>query len=153
VDLVKLLQDQVASARLRGRSVELEVVDRVSTRGHEERVARVLGHVVQNALDATPAEGRVWITLRQSAGRAMVQVGDTGAGMTPEFIQTQLFKPFSTTKQSGMGIGSYESFHYIKELGGQIDVDSVLGQGTVMTILLPFFDTRKQSDLQMTGEP
>ena len=152
VDLEKLLRALVASARLRGRTVELEVAHPVSTRGHEERVSRVLGHVVQNALDATPAEGRVWVTLSQSAGRAMVQVGDTGVGMTREFIQTRLFKPFSTTKQAGMGIGSYESFHYIKELGGQIEVDSEVGRGTTVTVLLPLFDTRKQSDLQMTGE-
>jgi putative PEP-CTERM system histidine kinase len=151
VPLERLVQDIETAARLRGRSVEVQVIDPVHTRGHEERLARVIGHLVQNALDATPATGRVWVTLRKTGGRAQLEVGDTGAGMTPEFVQTQLFKPFSTTKQSGMGIGSYESFHYIKELGGQIDVDSKVGRGTVVTVLLPLLDSNKRSDLEMTG--
>jgi signal transduction histidine kinase len=126
----------------------VQVIDAVDTRGHEERLARVIGHLVHNALDATPASGRVWVTLRKAAGRAQVEVGDTGAGMTAEFIQTRLFKPFSSTKQAGMGIGSYES---IKELGGQINVDSEVGRGTVVTVVLPLFDANKRSDLEMTG--
>lgn len=151
VNLEKLVRDIESAAHLRGRRVEVEVIDPVDTRGHEERLARVIGHLVHNALDATPATGRVWVTLRKAAGRAQVEVGDTGAGMTPEFIQNRLFKPFSSTKQAGMGIGSYESFHYIKELGGQIDVDSEVGRGTVVTVVLPLFDANKRSDLEMTG--
>jgi putative PEP-CTERM system histidine kinase len=151
VNLEKLLRDIETAAHLRGRRVDVEVIDAVDTRGHEERLARVIGHLVHNALDATPASGRVWVTLRKVGGRAQVEVGDTGAGMTEEFVQTRLFKPFSSTKQSGMGIGSYESFHYIKELGGQINVDSEVGRGTVVTVVLPLFDANKRSDLEMTG--
>jgi putative PEP-CTERM system histidine kinase len=151
VNLEKLLRDIETAAHLRGRRVDVQVIDPVDTRGHEERLARVIGHLVHNALDATPASGRVWVTLRKAAGRAQLEVGDTGAGMTPEFVQTRLFKPFSSTKASGMGIGSYESFHYIKELGGQINVDSEVGRGTVVTVALPLFDANKRSDLEMTG--
>ena len=59
-----------------------------------------------------------------------VEVGDTGAGMTEEFVANQaVFRPFNTTKQNGMGIGTYESFQYIRELGGQHHVDSKPGWG------------------------
>jgi signal transduction histidine kinase len=68
--------------------------------------------------------------------------------MSPEFIQQRLFRPFNSTKRSGMGIGSYESFQYIKELGGSIEVKSELGQGSVVTLLLPLFDLRTDSDLR-----
>ena len=78
----------------------------------------------------------------------MVEVGDTGVGMTAEFIQTRLFRPFNSTKTSGMGIGTYESFQYVRELGGSIDVQSEVGQGTVITLQLPVFDMRSVSDLQ-----
>jgi signal transduction histidine kinase len=78
----------------------------------------------------------------------MVVVGDSGAGMSPEFIQSRLFRPFNSTKRSGMGIGSYESFQYVKELGGSIEVKSELGQGSVVTLLLPLFDLRTGSDLR-----
>ena len=151
VELAPMLRRIEQAARLRGRQLEIEVLDRVATRGHEERLERVIGHVVQNALDATPATGRVWVTLSQSAGRALVLVGDTGAGMSQEFVQSRLFRPFSSTKSSGMGIGAYESFQYVKELGGSIEVKSELGQGTVMSLLLPLFDLRAGSDLHAAG--
>ncbi|MBI5256440.1 MAG: PEP-CTERM system histidine kinase PrsK [Burkholderiales bacterium] len=152
VELAAMLRRIQAHARGRGRVLELELVDEIATRGHEDRLERVIGHLVQNALDATPASGKVWVRLQQSSGRAMLVVGDTGAGMTPEFIQTRLFRPFNTTKDSGMGIGAYESFQYIKELGGSIDVQSEVGKGSTVTILLPLFDARKAADLHMPAD-
>lgn len=151
VDLAAMLRRIAQSAAERGRTVELELVDEVATRGHEQRLERVLGHLVQNALDATPASGRVWFGLRQNVGRASITVGDTGAGMTREFVRTQLFRPFSSTKDSGMGIGSYESHQYIRELGGRIDVQSEPGRGTVVTVELPLLDQRTRSDLRDGG--
>lgn len=151
VELTPILQRIEAAARQRGRALQVQVDDRVATRGHAQRLERVIGHVVQNALDATPNSGRVWVRLAQAAGRALVEVGDTGAGMSPEFIQHRLFRPFNSTKTSGMGIGSYESFQYVKELGGSIDVKSELGQGTVVTLLMPLFDLRTGSDLRAPG--
>jgi len=147
VDIAAVLHRIEQAAQQRGRRLDIDIIDRVATRGHEERLERVIGHLVQNALDATPGTGRVWVTLSQAVGRAKVVVGDNGAGMSPEFVQSRLFRPFSSTKHSGMGIGAYESFQYVKELGGAIDVKSELGQGTVMTMLLPLFDLRAGSDL------
>jgi signal transduction histidine kinase len=67
--------------------------------------------------------------------------------MSADFVQNRLFKPFSTTKEAGMGIGAYESYQYIQELGGQISVDSKPQQGTRVTILLPLFEAQAESDL------
>ena len=103
---------------------------------------------MQNALDATPPSGRVWIRIERFSGQVKVDVGDTGEGMTEEFVRTRLFRPFNTTKHSGMGIGSYESFQYIRELGGQVSVASQPGQGTTFTVLLPLFESQHESDLQ-----
>ena len=152
VDLAPILARIAQAAQQRGRPLQIDVVDRVATRGHEQRLERVIGHVVQNALDATPASGTVTVKLAQSVGRAMVVVTDTGTGMSPEFIQNRLFRPFSSTKSNGMGIGSYESFQYVKELGGSIDVKSELGQGSAVTLLLPLFDLRAGSDLRLPGD-
>jgi len=135
----------------RGRSVELQVIDQVSTRGHEDRIERVLGHMLQNAIEATSAEDCVWLRLQRSSGHAQVVVGDTGRGMAPEFVHTRLFKPFNTTKQGGMGIGAYESYQYVKELGGSIEVDTEENRGTIVTIKLPLFDGQETFDLHMAG--
>jgi len=68
--------------------------------------------------------------------------------MSEEFVRERLFKPFQTTKQAGMGIGAYESYQYVQELGGKIRVHSELGRGTVIKMLLPLFDAHSTSVLQ-----
>lgn len=153
VNLADIVQRLVSVAKSRGRVLEVERLDSVVARGHEERVERVLGHVVQNAFDATPATGHVSLALERAVGSAKVVVTDTGVGMSKDFIATKLFKPFNTTKQTGMGIGAYESFQYVQELGGRIDVQSELSRGTVVTITLPLFDTQNVSDLHMSPQP
>jgi putative PEP-CTERM system histidine kinase len=147
VDLANLFGRVQASKNKTGRAVEVDVVEAISVRGDEERLERVFGHLVQNSLDATDGDGRVWVKLDRESGRARVEVGDTGHGMTADFVRERLFKPFQTTKQSGMGIGAYESFQYIRELGGELSVDSELNVGTRIVVLLPLFQTNRDSDL------
>ncbi|MEP7275671.1 MAG: ATP-binding protein [Betaproteobacteria bacterium] len=57
--------------------------------------------------------------------------------MTSQFVRERLFKPFETTKASGMGIGVYESLQYVRSIGGEIRVDSAPGKGTSVRVLLP----------------
>ena len=148
VELESIAHRLASVARDRGRTLELDLAAPVVTRGHEERLERVIGHMVQNAFDATAAPGRVWLRLDRVSGQALVEVGDNGQGMSEEFVRERLFKPFQSTKQAGMGIGAYESFQYVQELGGKITVDSKIGQGTVITVLLPLFESQRHSDLQ-----
>jgi putative PEP-CTERM system histidine kinase len=149
VDLTGIVERLVAMAKARDRVLEVEHKEPVSTRGQSDRLERVIGHIVQNAFDATDkATGRVGLRLERVAGQARIVVTDTGQGMSQEFIRERLFKPFQTTKQAGMGIGVYESFQYVQELGGKIDVQSELGVGTVVTVLLPVFESQMQSDLR-----
>jgi signal transduction histidine kinase len=108
-------------------------------------VERVIGHVVQNALDATELGGQVRVNMEKREGHALVLVRDTGHGMSPEFLRERLFKPFQTTKPAGMGIGAYESFQYVHELGGQISVDSEVDVGTEVSLLLPLFDVGNET--------
>jgi len=147
VELAPIVARLEAMAAAQGRSLDINRLERLATRGHDDRLERVLGHLVQNALDATPPDGRVWLQAERYSGQVKIEVGDTGAGMTEEFVQTRLFKPFNTTKRSGMGVGSYESHQYIRELGGSISAASQLGQGTVVTVLLPLFELPQGSDL------
>lgn len=132
----------------RGRQLALDLDEQPVARGQDERLERIIGHMVQNAFDATDPPGRVWLRLGRESGMALVEVGDTGRGMSDEFVRERLFKPFQTTKQAGMGIGAYESYQYVQELGGKIQVDSELDRGTVIKILLPLFDAHSVSVLQ-----
>ncbi|MCY1560565.1 putative PEP-CTERM system histidine kinase [compost metagenome] len=72
--------------------------------------------------------------------------------MSEQFVQERLFKPFQTTKEAGMGIGAYESFQYVQELGGKMSVDSKEGAGTVVTLLLPLIESFRESDWHQLGE-
>ena len=151
VDLGAIVQRISLVASKRGRHLEITQADRIVTRGHEERLERIIGHIVQNAFDATDSSGRVWLTLDRHNGQARIEIGDTGHGMSEEFVQERLFKPFQTTKQAGMGIGAYESFQYVQELGGKILVNSALNKGTLVTLLLPLFEVHQGSDLHILG--
>jgi putative PEP-CTERM system histidine kinase len=147
VELSPILARLVSMAKAQGRQLGIEETDRLATRGHDDRLERVLGHLVQNALDATPVSGQVWIKAGRRSGQIGVEIGDTGAGMSEEFVRTRLFRPFNSTKHNGMGIGTYESHQYIRELGGSMSVHSVPGQGTTITVLLPTFEVQHASDL------
>jgi signal transduction histidine kinase len=65
--------------------------------------------------------------------------------MTPEFVRERLFKPFQTTKATGMGIGVYESSQYVSGLGGSIAVESEPGVGTRVFLRLPCVQAAGQS--------
>ncbi len=108
--------------------------------GHEDRLEHVIGHLVQNALDATAGGGTVEARVGRDGAFAVIEVRDTGQGMTSEFVRERLFKPFETTKASGMGIGVYESLQYVKSIGGEIRVESAPGAGTSVRVVLPTAD-------------
>ena len=149
IDLADLVKRIQASKVAQGREVLLDVVERVVAKGHEDRVERVVGHVVQNALDATENGGDVTISLSRQGRYALVKVDDTGHGMSPEFLRERLFKPFQTTKAAGMGIGAYESFQYVHELGGRISVESAVDVGTQVSLLLPLFEVDEKMESRM----
>jgi signal transduction histidine kinase len=79
----------------------------------------------------------VSLRLRRDGGEVLVEISDTGQGMTPEFIRERLFKPFESTKAAGMGIGAFESREYVAELGGRLEVHSVPRRGTTFRVVLP----------------
>ncbi len=103
-----------------------------------ERFANVLFHLIDNAQHATPDDGEVRVVVQQSEGQLRLEIIDTGCGMSPDFIQTRLFKPFDTTKgNAGMGIGAYDALTFVQQQQGQLLVSSEVGHGTTFTILLP----------------
>lgn len=148
VNLADVIQRLQKDKMSQGKSIEVAILDRLIARGHEERLERVLGHLVQNAIDASPPEGKVWVSVERCNDKALIEVGDNGHGMSQEFIRDRLFKPFQSTKAAGMGIGAYESAQYIHELGGDMEVKSELGKGTCIAITLPLFAIRTESDLR-----
>jgi putative PEP-CTERM system histidine kinase len=116
-----------------------------------ERLERVVGHLIQNAIEATPRTGSVKIRLARAgapgeAAQALIEIADTGEGMSEDFIRERLFKPFDSTKSAGMGIGVFESREYIHELGGSLEVSSTPGAGTTFRVMLPLHQQDMQAE-------
>ncbi len=103
-----------------------------------ERLGTVFAHLIQNAQEATAADGQVSVEATQSNNWVTVSVEDSGSGMSEDFVQERLFRPFDSTKGlTGMGIGAFESREYIRQLGGDIRVRSKPGEGSVFTVTIP----------------
>jgi putative PEP-CTERM system histidine kinase len=140
VDLAKLLEEVVHDARASRPVPVFECkAQGITLVADRDQLASVMGHVVRNAQEATQENGHVIIRLHKSNGQAVVEVEDTGCGMDETFIRARLFRPFQTTKgRSGMGIGVHEAREYVRSLGGEINVQSRPGEGTVFRISLPY---------------
>jgi putative PEP-CTERM system histidine kinase len=140
VNLEAVVRRTCAAKGGSGVPISLELESGVTAFAHEDRLEHVIGHLVQNAIDASEGQCGVRVSVARDGDFAAVIVGDSGTGMTREFIRDRLFKPFQTTKPTGMGIGVYESSQYVSSVGGELRVDSSPGAGTRVTVRLPQTD-------------
>lgn len=101
------------------------------------RVEQLLGHLLQNAIEASPPGTPVTITVDAAEDGVSLTVIDHGIGMTPTFVRDQLFKPFVSTKPGGFGIGAFEVKQLAEAMGGSVAVESEEGSGTTFRITFP----------------
>jgi putative PEP-CTERM system histidine kinase len=100
-------------------------------------LAAALGHLVQNAIEAVRGTGRVALRAICTDERIAIEVEDDGPGMSPAFVRDELFRPLTTTKPTGYGIGAFQARELVREMGGRLDVQSVPGVGTTMRVSFP----------------
>ena len=134
---VKLFQAQLASPGQPPITVTLDLDDSAgSIRADGEQLARALQNLLLNAIDAMPQGGELTIRTRRSSGGVLLDVVDTGEGLTDEERQ-RLFTPYYTTKQHGTGLGLAIVQSVVADHGGKISVDSAPARGTTFHIELP----------------
>lgn len=110
----------------------------------------VITHLLNNAAEAVgetavnrtyqggmPALPALEIRMRHEQMSVVVDIVDHGPGMSPEFVRDELFRPFTSTKQSGHGIGAFQARELLRDVGGDLLVLSRHGEGTTMRLLLP----------------
>lgn len=102
-----------------------------------DEIKKVIVNLVQNGLDAAGEEGTVLVETGMNNGHSYFSVSDTGCGMTKDFIENHLFKPFRTTKAKGLGIGLYQCKQIVEAQSGMFEVKSEAGKGSVFTVYLP----------------
>ena len=112
------------------------MIDRVN-------MERVFRNLILNALEAMPDGGELKITTRgqERPAAAIIEITDTGEGMTREFIDNHLFKPFTTTKRKGLGLALFSCREIIFLHAGRIEVKSELHKGTTFVMKLPIVST------------
>ena len=101
-----------------------------------ELLHRAISNLVLNAMDAMPQGGTLTLRTRDEDGKLLIEVADTGSGLTPEEC-ARIFTPYYTNKQQGTGLGLAIVQSVVSDHGGRVRVQSELGKGTTFVIELP----------------
>jgi two-component system, NtrC family, nitrogen regulation sensor histidine kinase NtrY len=138
-DLRELVERVLALYRARAASVRIEtgLADGLPpVPADRDLLARALGNLVANALEAMPDGGTLSVKTRAVVEGVALEVSDTGPGLTEE-QRTRLFTPYYTTKKGGTGLGLAIVQGIVSDHGGRIQVESAPGAGTTFTLVLP----------------
>src|SRR5258707_3991145 len=89
-----------------------------------ELLTTAVGHLVQNAIEAVRGIGRVTLRSTPRDDRVIIEGEDDGPGMSAAFVRDELFRPLTTIKPTGYGIGAFQARELVREMGGRLDVAS-----------------------------
>jgi len=163
VNLDQVVQEALAMTSYRWRDaaerdghtiiVETMLGSAPRVRGNPAEIRQVLINMIYNACDAMPQGGRLSIRTASEAGWGRLVVADTGVGMD-EDTMAQAFGLFFTTKGSGnTGLGLSISQGIVQRHGGQIEVQSKVGEGTTFTVSLPLAEQQQDKPAPPQSEP
>lgn len=136
VKVIELIRSTIEKKRLL-HGVESGQIEDLTAFADPARVDQILGHLIQNAIDASAENEPITINARRRDLSVAIEVCDHGMGMSNEFIRSQLFKPFASSKQGGFGIGAYEARELARAMNGRLEVESTEGVGSRFTLILP----------------
>ncbi|HUO35166.1 MAG TPA: ATP-binding protein [Candidatus Acidoferrum sp.] len=136
-DVVKLFEAQFGAVGRPPITPELHLEEELpAIQADAAMLRRAVENLVLNAMDAMPAGGVLMLRTTHKDGTVMLEVSDTGAGLTPEESE-RIFTPYYTTKQHGTGLGLAIVQSVVSDHGGRISVESESGVGTSFHIELP----------------
>ena len=147
IDMTALVRETAKATRPRAKARKLDLAVSVDARagevsGDRERIRQAIEHILRNAVDSTPENGRVLLHAGGDTEEAEIVVSDNGGGLS-EAQRDRAFEPFGNAGGSGrgreasLGLGLPLARHYVEAHGGAIRLDSEAGVGTTVTIRLP----------------
>ena len=144
VDLGELARYTAKVTVPQGIELEVEVEPALPmVRGHYDALARALGNVLLNAVDACRAGGRITVRVARTAlghpDAVEVVVADTGCGIPPDQVE-RIWEPYVTNKPGGTGLGLAIVRQTVVAHGGTVDAVSAVGRGTEIRFALPMDD-------------
>ena len=135
-DALSLVKEIAGTHSQAGRIDVICPLPSALVRMEPEPLRSVLSHLMDNAIEASGTHGKVIVSLGEDADRVTIDISDDGPGMEVSFVRDELFRPFRSTKDSGFGIGAFQTRELIRAAGGQLDVITRPGAGTIMRIAL-----------------
>lgn len=142
LNLTTLTQDVLENFKLSVQEKSLQVTtqfDDVTVKSNDKHLYAVLKNLIENAINYTPTGGKIYICVTKITGKATFSISDNGPGLT-EIEKSRIFERFYRADQTrdaeGTGLGLAIVKKNLTELGGQIDVVSVVGKGTTFTVTL-----------------
>lgn len=140
VDLKGLIHNSIRKMPV-SRSKNVVIINEVETMPpvgiDRDAMEMVFLNILTNAYEAVRDEGRITVRGHMEDGFVAVTVSDNGNGIPREFMETSLFKPFKTTKKSGLGIGLFQCKTVVEAHGGKIEIESAEGNGASFKVILP----------------
>ncbi len=144
VELDRLLLEVFGEAKLRAKGIRLMIdeVDQVSLKGDSDRLKQLIWVLVDNAIRYTPSEGEVRLSLCKDRTAAILEVADTGIGISAEDLP-HIFDRFYRADKArvrdaaGTGLGLAIAKWIVEQHGGDIDAESSLGKGSNFRVRLP----------------
>jgi putative PEP-CTERM system histidine kinase len=137
-DLGKSVKKSIKELSLNGNvSLSFKELEPVRSKFDREEIPKVIVNLIINALDAIDGKGVIDIVVGTEGSMGYVKVSDNGCGMSEEFIEKRLFRPFQTTKKKGLGIGLYQCKTIVDAHSGKLKVVSKEGKGTDFKMYLP----------------
>ncbi|MBW2073075.1 MAG: PEP-CTERM system histidine kinase PrsK, partial [Deltaproteobacteria bacterium] len=102
-----------------------------------QQMRKVISNLILNAFEAMPDGGEIRVSTSRLDSWAVISVSDNGCGMSRDFMEQSLFRPFRTSKKQGLGIGLFQSKMIVEAHRGQLEVESQEGKGSTFRVLLP----------------
>ncbi|MBC8412578.1 MAG: PEP-CTERM system histidine kinase PrsK [Nitrospira sp.] len=138
IDLVECVRAALKDMKINSdASLVINAESSVIAMFDQKEISNVIVNLVLNALEATEQKGRIVLAIGQDSGMGYVKVSDNGCGITKEFIENSLFKPFQSTKEKGLGIGLFQCKTIVEAHSGKLLVRSRVGEGTDFILSLP----------------
>jgi two-component system nitrogen regulation sensor histidine kinase NtrY len=135
--VVKLYQAQLQAPGRAAIDCKLELDESLGAIAADpDLLHRALSNLVLNAMDAMPSGGTLLVRSRREEGKAIIEIADTGSGLTPEECE-RIFTPYYTSKQHGTGLGLAIVQSVVSDHSGRVSVQSEPGRGTTFVIELP----------------
>jgi two-component system cell cycle sensor histidine kinase/response regulator CckA len=158
VDINSIIKDSIEITKpkwkdeAQSRGIRIEMVSNLGeiplASGNSSELREVITNMIFNAIEAMPEGGRIEIRTFKKRRDVLIQISDTGIGIGEE-EKRKIFEPFFTTKPfTNTGLGLSMSYGIIKRFGGEIEVESKVGQGTTFRIILPIGEDEKEEAVE-----